>query len=27
MMSQRHYLLFIDNEPVSEELKDYFEKF
>lgn len=26
-MSQRHYLLFIDNEPVSEELKDYFEKF
>ncbi|HAT6341100.1 TPA: response regulator transcription factor [Legionella pneumophila] len=27
MMSQRHYLLFIDNEPVNEELKDYFEKF
>lgn len=26
-MSQRHYLLFIDNEPVNEELKDYFEKF
>lgn len=26
-MSQRHYLLFIDNEPISEELKDYFEKF
>lgn len=26
-MSQRHYLLFIDNEAVSEELKDYFEKF
>ncbi|HEN5503435.1 TPA: winged helix-turn-helix domain-containing protein, partial [Legionella pneumophila] len=25
--SQRHYLLFIDNEPVNEELKDYFEKF
>ncbi|HAT8446409.1 TPA: DNA-binding response regulator, partial [Legionella pneumophila] len=24
---QRHYLLFIDNEPVNEELKDYFEKF
>ncbi|HAT8634251.1 TPA: DNA-binding response regulator [Legionella pneumophila] len=27
MMSQRHYLLFIDNEPINEELKDYFEKF
>ncbi|HDO7805895.1 TPA: winged helix-turn-helix domain-containing protein [Legionella pneumophila] len=26
-MSQRHYLLFIDNEPINEELKDYFEKF
>ncbi|HHT9698742.1 TPA: winged helix-turn-helix domain-containing protein [Legionella pneumophila] len=26
-MSQRHYLLFIDNEPISEELRDYFEKF
>lgn len=26
-MSQRHYLLFIDHDPVNEDLKDYFAKF
>lgn len=26
-MPKRHYLLFIDTETVSEDLKDYFEKF
>lgn len=26
-MSNRHYLLFIDNTSVSEDLKDYFAKF
>jgi two-component system OmpR family response regulator len=27
LMSQSHYLLFIDPDPVSEDLKDYFAKF
>jgi two-component system OmpR family response regulator len=27
LMSQSHYLLFIDNTPVREDLKDYFKQF
>lgn len=26
-MSKRHYLLFIDETPVNDDLKDYFDKF